>query len=285
MSIIGLIGILGAWQERLIGLLALLATIAAIVIFIYSRAYRPRTICGPQRLPPDEPLGPFAFIMAGGMSLWLFVPALILKLNHRGVRIEDVKPGPRETVILSIIGGVVPLFFMLLGTLTRRRRGLETLGFTSWNIPRAVSAALAGTVFVIPLIAWVAVFSDWVMQKYRVEHPMKHDLLQILDESHGVTQKLLIVISAVVVAPLFEEFLFRGHLQTLLARVTRRPWVAVFITSIIFALAHPWFTWLPIFVLSLCLGYVYERTGNLWVSVLMHAAFNGFSILLNLTSH
>ena len=285
MSIIGLIGILAAGQERLVVGIVLAATVVAIVIFIRSRAYRPRSICGPQRLPADEPLGPFVFILLGGMSLWLFVPVLILKLNHRGVRLEDVKPGPRETVILSIIGGAVPLFFMLLGTLTRRQRGLETLGFRGRDLPRAIFAAVVGTVFMIPLVTWVAAFADWLMRKYQVEHPMKHDLLQIMDESPGRMQRVLIALSAVVVAPLFEEFLFRGHLQTALARVTRRPWLAVFITSVVFALAHPWFTWLPIFVLSMCLGYVYERTGNLWVSVLMHAACNGCMILVNLGSH
>ena len=46
-----------------------------------------------------------------------------------------------------------------------------------------------------------------------------------------------------------------------------------------------WSIWLPIFTLSLCLGYMYERTGNLWVTVLMHAMFNGFSIVINLGSH
>jgi len=36
----------------------------------------------------------------------------------------------------------------------------------------------------------------------------------------------------------------------------------------------------PIFALSRLLGYMYERTGNLWVSVLMHAMFNGFTIII-----
>lgn len=285
MSIIGLIGILGGLQEWLMVALTLGGTLAAIGVFIGLRAYRPGSICGPQRLPLEEPLGPVLFILLGGMSLWLFVPALLLKLNHRGVRIEDVKPGPRETVILGIIGAAAPLFFMLLGTLTRRQRGLETLGFTWRNLRRAVAAAAAGAVFAIPFTIWVAALSDWLMRKYNIQHPTKHELLQIMDEAPSRLQRLLIAFSAVVIAPLFEEFLFRGHLQTLLARVTRRPWLAVVFTSIVFTLAHPWFTWMPIFVLSVCLGYVYERTGNLWVSVLVHAVFNGCMIAVNWGSH
>jgi membrane protease YdiL (CAAX protease family) len=285
MSIIGLIDGMGVSQETLIGLLMYLGTAVGLLIIVKSRAYRPASICGPQRLPPDEPLGSFVFIMIGGMSLWMFVPVLILKFSHRGVRAEDVKPTAGETVVLSIVAGAVPLMFMLLGTATRRRRGLETLGFTGGHVKDAVLPALAGSAFIIPLIGWVAILADWLMKKYHIEHPMKHDLLKIMDEAPGVLRQVLIAFSAVVIAPLFEEFLFRGHLQTLLSRVTQLPWVAVVVTSMVFALAHPWFTWIPIFVLSICLGYLYERTGNLWVSVLVHAMFNGFSIVLSLWSH
>ena len=319
MSIIGLIGKIGLSQETLFGLITLIATLIAIALFIKFRAYRPSSISGPQRLPSDEPLGPFIFIMIGGVSLWMLVPALILKLLHRNVPLQDIKPTHAQTVILGIIGGAVPFLFMLLGTFTRRQRGLETLGFTSRHLKRAFTPALAGILFMLPLVGWAAIFADWLMRKYHIEHPMKHELLTIMDQVPSPLIKILIAFGAVIVAPLFEEFLFRGHLQTLLVRVMGaseparqaargfpiitstgetvpplsndrrdRPllrWLAVIIGSILFALVHHWSIWLPIFVLSLCLGYMYERTGNLWVAILMHAMFNGFSIIINLGSH
>ena len=52
--------------------------------------------------------------------------------------------------------------------------------------------------------------------------------------------------------------------------------------SILFALVHPLPTFPPIFFLSLCLGYVYERTGNLWASIFIHAIFNGSQIALTM---
>ena len=317
MSIIGLMGILGLSQETGFLLLSLVATAIALGIFVKSRAYRPSSICAPQRLPPDEPVGPFLFIMIGGLSLWMLVPALIMKLLHRGVRLEDIKPTQSETVILGIVGGAVPFLSMLLGTFTRRQRGLQTLGFTLAHLSKAFPPALAGSVFILPVVGWVAILSDWLMKRFQIQHPMKHELLEIMDKSPGPLLKVLIAFGAIIVAPLFEEFLFRGHLQTLLVRVMgpkdpgggfpivtssgetvpvfpgdrgrpARPlirWLAVIITSILFALVHHWSIWLPIFALSLCLGYMYERTGNLWVTVLMHAMFNGFSIIINLVAH
>jgi membrane protease YdiL (CAAX protease family) len=285
MSIIGLIGMLGFSQERFNTLLGIAATLVALGIFIKSRAYLPRSICGPQRLPRDEPLGPFVFIMIGGLSLWVLVPAIMLKLLHRGVRLEQIKSGPRETVILGIVGQAIPFVFMLLGTFTRRQRGLETLGLTRRNFLVAGKAAVAGFVFILPLVSYAALLSDWWLKKHNIEHPMKHELLEIMDKTPTPLMRILIAFGAIFVAPLFEEFLFRAHLQTLLSRVTRLPWIAVIITSILFALVHHWSIWLPIFTLSLCLGYMYERTANLWVNILMHAMFNGFSIAINLIAH
>ena len=37
-----------------------------------------------------------------------------------------------------------------------------------------------------------------------------------------------------------------------------------------------------LFTLSLALGYIYERTGNLWAAVSLHAIFNSINLALNL---
>jgi membrane protease YdiL (CAAX protease family) len=57
-------------------------------------------------------------------------------------------------------------------------------------------------------------------------------------------------------------------------------WIAVIITSAVFALVHPLWTAPLIFLLALCLGYAYERTGSLWVPITMHAMFNISSTFL-----
>jgi membrane protease YdiL (CAAX protease family) len=58
-------------------------------------------------------------------------------------------------------------------------------------------------------------------------------------------------------------------------------WGAVFVTAAVFAGVHrvPAF-FPPLFVLAVGLGYVYERTGNLWASMTTHALFNSLQIVL-----
>jgi membrane protease YdiL (CAAX protease family) len=60
--------------------------------------------------------------------------------------------------------------------------------------------------------------------------------------------------------------------------------VSVVLTSVLFALVHPAWSIPPIFLLSICLGYAYERTGNLWTVITMHALFNSISTVLFLSS-
>jgi membrane protease YdiL (CAAX protease family) len=59
----------------------------------------------------------------------------------------------------------------------------------------------------------------------------------------------------------------------------RATWWAILVTSVLFSVVHPVWSWPAIYLLSVCLGYAYERTGNLWVPVTIHAAFNSTSML------
>lgn len=63
------------------------------------------------------------------------------------------------------------------------------------------------------------------------------------------------------------------------SRLALARWMAILIASVVFAAVHPAWTIPPILVLSVCLGFAYERTGNLWVPVTLHALFNGLQTL------
>jgi membrane protease YdiL (CAAX protease family) len=65
------------------------------------------------------------------------------------------------------------------------------------------------------------------------------------------------------------------------SRMVMNRWLAILIASFAFTLVHG-ALWLapPIFLLSLCLGYAYDRTRNLWVSILIHASFNAASVAM-----
>jgi membrane protease YdiL (CAAX protease family) len=66
------------------------------------------------------------------------------------------------------------------------------------------------------------------------------------------------------------------------AAAPARPWhawLAIVITSLLFAMMHERWMQPAIFILSLGLGYTYERTGNLWSSIAVHLLFNTVNTL------
>ena len=97
--------------------------------------------------------------------------------------------------------------------------------------------------------------------------------------------KIAIFASAVIIAPIAEEVIFRGVIYTCLKRYSERYFAAV-ASSILFALIHANLaSFAPLFVLGMFFALAYEITGNLSVPVLMHSFFNLASLLFILGAH
>jgi membrane protease YdiL (CAAX protease family) len=85
-----------------------------------------------------------------------------------------------------------------------------------------------------------------------------------------------------LMAPFFEEWLCRGMiLRGLLAGRKMKPVWAIVISALFFALIHmnPWQA-LNAFILGLLMGWIYYRTGSLWLTMLIHFVNNGTAVIL-----
>ena len=96
----------------------------------------------------------------------------------------------------------------------------------------------------------------------------------------------MVLFTIILLAPLIEEILFRGFLQTFI-RQHLGSRQAIGITSLLFALFHyapeQGLGNIPIvgslLVLALFLGFVYEKRGSLLAPITLHACFNSISVL------
>jgi hypothetical protein len=84
----------------------------------------------------------------------------------------------------------------------------------------------------------------------------------------------------VVIAPVAEEFFFRGMLYPFVKQLGR-PRLAWFGVSFLFALIH-WdaAAFVALFLLALVLTWLYEKTDNLLVPIVAHAFFNAVNLIL-----
>ncbi len=74
-----------------------------------------------------------------------------------------------------------------------------------------------------------------------------------------------------ILAPIFEEFLFRVLILGFLLR-RAPPWLALVITTVIFASAHS--SWILSGVIGLAYGLLYLRYRSVWLCVLAHGGEN-----------
>lgn len=91
--------------------------------------------------------------------------------------------------------------------------------------------------------------------------------------------RLSLAVAAVVIAPLLEEFFFRGLIQ----RPLERRWGAaraILFTGALFAAIHllPWILPLHLF-LGLAFGWIVYATRSIWPGVMLHAANNAAALL------
>ena len=107
----------------------------------------------------------------------------------------------------------------------------------------------------------------------------KNPALQDFTESPSVALTITLAVFTIGLVPVFEELMFRGMLQTTVRGYLGRPWAAILITAIPFALLHPGMHWPAMIILGCAFGYAYEKSGSLLRSIFFHAMFNGFNLL------
>lgn len=96
----------------------------------------------------------------------------------------------------------------------------------------------------------------------------------------STSQMLIALFSVIIVAPLFEELLFRGLVMGQLMKIMR-PWAAIALQAIVFGVAHG-VLFQSIFAcgIGIILGIVYYRTQSINTAVICHSVFNFSTILM-----
>lgn len=83
-----------------------------------------------------------------------------------------------------------------------------------------------------------------------------------------------------IFCPVLEEIGVRGILLGGLLKLRCRPWLAILITAVVFALLHGWGVHLVTsFVFALIVGWLYWRTGSIILCMVAHVVNNSLSFI------
>jgi membrane protease YdiL (CAAX protease family) len=223
-----------------------------------------------------------------GYQAWVGHPLFPRSATTQPGMTGAAQMSPHDEVALSTIAPAVGVLTLIAFNLLWRTDPFARLGLTFRKLWRSASwQGPLAAVIILPLMFGMVFLTEKFWNVIHFSHPEEHDLLRILGEEPRATIRRIIIVAAVALAPLAEEFFFRGMLQNAIRKLIDEcghfTWlsqaIAIGLVSVAFALAHG-ALWMmpPLFFFSLCLGCAYAFTRNLWVPMFVHAAFNAVSI-------
>ena len=254
-------------------LLTALGGVAGVLLFvvaIYIYASLLRQISTREFPPTIESTRPFGMpeaSLALGLILLLLLNVLA-SLSGRSVELSS-------RILLENLLFTVAIVLFIVAFLAFRGFDLNSLcGFSRISFLRAAST---GTVFLLaayPLIS----LAETIAQRFLGGDSSRQNIIELFSGSRAIDQRIMIIVFAVAIAPVVEEFLFRFFLYGVLKRYFGRAF-GIISNSLLFGAVHghlPSFA--PLFVLGICFTIAYEWSGSILVSMTMHALFNSLSL-------
>ncbi|NGX33424.1 MAG: hypothetical protein K1060chlam4_01491, partial [Candidatus Anoxychlamydiales bacterium] len=141
---------------------------------------------------------------------------------------------------------------------------------------------------VFPLVTFFSsIFSIFIYAVFRVQKVPDQVAIYFLKATmNNPIYFILAMITIVILAPILEEFFFRGILQNFFKKFLNR-WISIIFTSLVFAFVHYSYAQKlanitivgSIFIFSLFLGFIYEKQKSLISPIFLHATFNAINVL------
>ncbi len=207
-------------------------------------------------------------VLAAVAGLVVDIPALAL-----GVTISSSHTPPGLSIADTVVQDVA---FVLAAVYCAHLGGRAVRAWQFGLRPPGVGWRSAGRRIVLLLVAFIVLSAAWAL----AFHPSEEKLLEQLGSNEGAALLLLSAGLTCVVAPICEEFLFRGYIFTAL-RNWRGTLPAAVMTGLVFGGVHagsaPVLDLVPLAGLGFGLCLLYRYTGSLYPCMLAHSLNNSIA--------
>lgn len=210
-----------------------------------------------------------------GMQIVVMMPLMVSLISEALMGASVVDESTVEAVLgadamlLSLISNLLTLAFVLIFYLVRRKKLSEALWLR--RVPASTlwtGAALAPALY-LAVTAVLAVLPEAWLDSYN----------EAAADLEGGT--VIGALAVVLLAPIVEEFIFRGLIMTRLSRAMP-GWLAVVLSAAIFGVCHGHPVWFGYaFALGLFFGFMDLKASSIWPSILGHLAFNAIGQIVS----
>jgi membrane protease YdiL (CAAX protease family) len=264
-SLFATIGAAPNFAFGLLSLVYLLASLYVYISLIHQISARARDASG-----ADIPARSFGLPEAMLAAVLIFF--LLLNIGASVSR-PSIQFNARTLLGNFLLTACVVLF--VVGFLRFRGFDLGSLGgFFRFGFVRTLSTGAVLLFFAYPLV----LLCDAITQRLFGGGSGRQSIVEFFSGSRTIEQRIIIIVFAVAVAPVVEEFLFRFFIYGVIKNYFGRLLGVIFSASL-FAAAHAHFpSFAPLFVLGSCFAIAYEWSGSILVAMTMHSLFNSLTL-------
>ena len=206
---------------------------------------------------------PFA-ILISSLGDWVYQNPVVVDMNYLG----EVTMHPIADNLVSIFSMTALLGFVLWRT-TARNIPISDFGLLTLQ----KKDLLYGTIFLSLFI----ILEEIYMLALGIEMPEGFITFMLSEPL------ILGIISVIIIAPIIEEFIFRGFLFSQLARTRLGGWGSVCLSSLLWTIIHFQYESLilvVLFMFGIFLGYIRMAYNSLALPIALHAVNNSFALFM-----
>ena len=217
-------------------------------------------------------LNRLCFVMLMQIAVGVIISTMLMMLSvfqFRDVLSSDMGYEWLNTALVPLSTALPFLVYLKIG----RKDTADYLRFEKVGFFTALLCVLAGLALCL-----LGNYPAFAIQDFFSQFGYEPSSVIAQSGKQTVPMFVLEMLSTAVLVPVMEEFAFRGVLLSALRK--HGAGFAIVVSALVFAFAHGDFANVVFaFTAGLVFGFLYVRTGNLWVSICIHALNNGIAVL------
>ncbi len=265
---------------KLIPLVSIFAG-SILVLRFFWKIFNQRQVNWSKYTPLKLDILDMVLLISGGFVVLGEVVSPLISISLVDIVFKKVNPEISQSlkIIFGYIGMSIPPLFIIYRQIKFTDKDFsyrkDYFQFNQKPLSESLKNGISGWLMIIPFV----LLTSLIMNNFISNEGGSNPLLEIVLNNNNFLALAFLFITTTIIAPLFEEVIFRGVLLPILAR-DLGIYSGIILSAFVFALAHLSIGELPpLFVLGIGLGITRMLSGRLLSSVFMHSLWNGLTFL------